>query len=141
MKTEYDVKSIGDLGSFAAAFLRAFPEPGIFAVKGEMGAGKTTTIAAICAGMGIEETSSPTFAIVNEYESEKKVKVYHFDLYRLKSIREASDIGIEEYLASNAYLFIEWPDLIEPLLPLPYYEMRITAKEEGRQITITQKNQ
>lgn len=81
-----------------------------------MGAGKTTLINAMCKQLGINEvTSSPTFSIVNEYKTDK-ITVYHFDLYRLEHPEELLNIGIEDYIDSDAYLFVEWPDLLEPCL-------------------------
>ncbi|MDZ4683119.1 MAG: tRNA (adenosine(37)-N6)-threonylcarbamoyltransferase complex ATPase subunit type 1 TsaE [Saprospiraceae bacterium] len=89
------------------------------ALYGPMGAGKTTFVRALCRVLGIaENVSSPTFAIVNEYSlAESGDAVYHLDLYRLKTLQEALDIGVENYLEDAAYCFIEWPELIEPLLP------------------------
>ena len=89
------------------------------ALYGQMGAGKTTFVRAICQVLGaVGNVSSPTFAIVNEYSlSETGDAVYHLDLYRLKTLQEAMDIGVENYLEDAAYCFIEWPELIEPLLP------------------------
>ena len=92
----------------------------VFAFEGQMGAGKTTFIKQLCEEMGtIDIVNSPTFAIVNVYDVEQPYRgeVYHFDCYRLKDIREAMDFGAEEYLYSGNYCFIEWPKLIEPLLP------------------------
>ncbi|PQJ32579.1 tRNA (adenosine(37)-N6)-threonylcarbamoyltransferase complex ATPase subunit type 1 TsaE [Nonlabens arenilitoris] len=81
-----------------------------------MGAGKTTLINAMCKQLGINEvTSSPTFSIVNEYKTDK-ITVYHFDLYRLEHTEELLNIGVEDYIDSDAYLFVEWPDLLEPYL-------------------------
>jgi tRNA threonylcarbamoyladenosine biosynthesis protein TsaE len=133
---EYRIDGIESLDSFAMQWLNDFPAPAVFAVEGSMGAGKTTTINAICKAMGIEESSSPTFSLVNEYETKEKVKVFHFDLYRLESLREAFDIGIEEYLEAEAYSFIEWPEIIEAILPSPYYRMTIEDIEEYRVIRI-----
>jgi tRNA threonylcarbamoyladenosine biosynthesis protein TsaE len=133
---EYQVEDLTTLDEFAQKWLENFPTPAIFAVEGTMGAGKTTTINAICKAMGIEESSSPTFSLVNEYETNKKVKVYHFDLYRLESLREAFDIGIEEYLEAEAYLFIEWPEIIQSIMPLPHYRMTIEDTEQNRVIRI-----
>lgn len=133
---EYHVDSLADLEAFAEQWLDDFPTPAIFAVEGTMGAGKTTTINAICRAMGIEESSSPTFSLVNEYETNKKVKVYHFDLYRLESLREAMDIGIEEYLEDEAYSFIEWPDIIQTIMPVPHYRITIEETQQNRVIRI-----
>ena len=89
----------------------------IILVFGDMGSGKTTLIKAIAKALGsIDEASSPTFSIVNEYKTTND-KIYHFDLYRLKNLEEAYNFGIEEYLYSNHWVIIEWPEIIEDLLP------------------------
>ena len=107
---------------------------------GFMGAGKTTFIKSLCEAMGTEDiVNSPTFAIVNVYDVEQPYKgeVYHFDCYRLKDIREAMDFGAEEYLYSGNYCFIEWPDIIEPLLPEDTVYIKIVPQENGdRQLVI-----
>ncbi|MBQ6764746.1 MAG: tRNA (adenosine(37)-N6)-threonylcarbamoyltransferase complex ATPase subunit type 1 TsaE [Paludibacteraceae bacterium] len=106
----------------------------VFAFDGQMGAGKTTFIKALCEAMGTNDVvNSPTFAIVNVYDVEQPYKgeVYHFDCYRLKDIREAMDFGAEEYLYSGNYCFIEWPDMIDALLPEDTVRVTITAEENG----------
>ena len=106
----------------------------VFAFDGQMGAGKTTFIKSLCEAMGTEDiVNSPTFAIVNVYDVEQPYKgeVYHFDCYRLKDIREAMDFGAEEYLYSGNYCFIEWPEMIEALLPEDTVWIRIRVKENG----------
>ena len=106
----------------------------VFAFDGQMGAGKTTFIKALCEAMGTSDVvNSPTFAIVNVYDVEQPYKgeVYHFDCYRLKDIREAMDFGAEEYLYSGNYCFIEWPDMIDALLPEDTVRVTITAEENG----------
>ena len=112
----------------------------VFAFDGQMGAGKTTFIKSLCEAMGTEDiVNSPTFAIVNVYDVEQPYKgeVYHFDCYRLKDIREAMDFGAEEYLYSGNYCFIEWPDIIERLLPEDTIYIRIRPMENGdRQLVI-----
>ena len=113
----------------------------VFAFNGNMGAGKTTFIKQLCEAMGTEDiVNSPTFAIVNVYEIEakgRKEEVYHFDCYRIKDIREAMDMGTEEYLYSGNYCFIEWAEMIEPLLPDDLVEVNIEVLESGdRQLTI-----
>jgi tRNA threonylcarbamoyladenosine biosynthesis protein TsaE len=106
-----------DLTQIASKFLQSFQDGGIFCIQGEMGAGKTTFVHAICRQFGVEFAGSPTFSLVNEYTSASGHRIYHFDLYRLKSCEEALDIGMDEYLLSEGYLFIEWPDVITALLP------------------------
>ena len=109
----------------------------VFAFDGQMGAGKTTFIKKLCEAMGTEDVvNSPTFAIVNVYDVEQPFKgeVYHFDCYRLKDIREAIDFGAEDYLYSGNYCFIEWPEMIEALLPEDTVHIRITPIDNGDRI-------
>ena len=112
----------------------------VFAFDGQMGAGKTTFIKKLCEEMGtMDVVNSPTFAIVNVYDVERPYKgeVYHFDCYRLKDIREAMDFGAEEYLYSGNYCFIEWPEMIEALLPDDTVWVKIEPLENGdRLLTI-----
>lgn len=108
----------------------------VFAFDGKMGAGKTTFIKHLCEAMGTEDVvNSPTFAIVNVYEVEAKngntEEVYHFDCYRIKDIREAMDFGAEEYLYSGNYCFLEWAEMIEPLLPEDTIWVKIEVMENG----------
>ena len=112
----------------------------VFAFNGNMGAGKTTFIKCLCEAMGTEDVvNSPTFAIVNVYEVEErkgengkvKTEVYHFDCYRIKDLREAMDMGTEEYLYSGNYCFIEWAEMIEPLLPDDLVTVDIEVLENG----------
>ena len=111
----------------------------VFAFDGKMGAGKTTFIKCLCEAMGTEDVvNSPTFAIVNVYEVETKVEslkfkgeIYHFDCYRIKDLREAMDMGTEEYLYSGNYCFIEWAEMIEPLLPEDTVWVKIEVMENG----------
>ena len=98
-----------------------------------MGAGKTTFIKALCTRLGVKgNMSSPTYSIVNEYLTEKKEKIYHFDLYRLKSTAECFDIGFEEYLDSNCFCFIEWPEVAESLIMSNIIEVSITLQDNVR---------
>ena len=115
----------------------------VFAFDGKMGAGKTTFIKELCEVMGTEDVvNSPTFAIVNVYEVEairrlgekakgERQEVYHFDCYRIKDLREAMDMGAEEYLYSGNYCFIEWAEMIEPLLPEDTVWVKIEVLENG----------
>ena len=104
----------------------------VFAFDGKMGAGKTTFIKHLCEAMGTEDVvNSPTFAIVNVYEIASGEEVYHFDCYRIKDIREAMDFGAEEYLYSGNYCFIEWAEMIEPLLPEDTVWVKIEVEENG----------
>ena len=124
----------------ALEILKACEPRRVFAFDGPMGAGKTTFIKKLCEEMGTSDiVNSPTFAIVNVYDVEQPYRgeVYHFDCYRLKDIREAMDFGAEEYLYSGNYCFIEWPQLIDSLLPDDTVSVHITPLENGdRQLTI-----
>ncbi len=116
---------LSDLASAANELLKV-TEKRIWLMNGEMGAGKTTLTKALCEVLGVEGTmSSPTFSIVNEYKTKNKEVVYHFDFYRLKNEMEAMDIGVEEYLDSGNYCFMEWPDKISNLIPSEHFEVKI----------------
>jgi tRNA threonylcarbamoyladenosine biosynthesis protein TsaE len=108
----------------------------IFAFYGKMGAGKTTFIKALCKALGVEdEVNSPTFAIVNEYRSESTAElIYHFDFYRIKKVEEVYDLGYEDYFYSGALCFIEWPELIEELLPEDTKKISIEENNDGERI-------
>lgn len=100
----------------------------IFAFYGPMGAGKTTFIQAICHSLGSDDlVTSPSFAIINEYTASLSETIYHFDFYRIKNIDEAYDLGYEDYFYSGNYCFIEWPEMIGPLLPDQYLEVSIVV--------------
>ncbi len=108
---------LNELPAIAVDILRAHPEGRIFALYGEMGAGKTTLIKEICRQLGVKDTvNSPTFSLVNVYNGAAG-EVFHFDVYRMKTIEELYDIGYEDYFYSGQYCFIEWPEKIEQLLP------------------------
>lgn len=105
----------------------------VFAFYGELGAGKTTLIKAICKILGVESNvTSPTFSIVNEYISTQGQQIYHFDFYRIRDIREAYDLGYENYFFSGHYCFIEWPEKISALLDFPHAEIRISVTDQKR---------
>lgn len=108
----------------------------VWLFEGEMGAGKTTLIKVLCRALGVVSVvQSPTFSIVNEYTTHEGKPVYHFDCYRLRNEAEALDIGIEEYLGSGAYCFIEWPERIIALWPAAYYRIRIrTETDDSRTV-------
>ncbi|MES2278407.1 MAG: tRNA (adenosine(37)-N6)-threonylcarbamoyltransferase complex ATPase subunit type 1 TsaE [Bacteroidota bacterium] len=131
-------KSLPELNSIAQQIIAFGDNERIFLFYGEMGAGKTTLIKALCDELGVEgQTSSPTFSIVNEYAGSRGA-IYHFDFYRLKNQTEALDMGYEEYFYSGDYCFIEWPEKIPDLLPLHYAEIHINAQTDGsRQITLS----
>ena len=117
---ELKITSLEEIGAVAEEFVRlAMQEDTVFAFNGQMGAGKTTFIKALCEALGVSETvTSPTFSIVNEYRSDETGElIYHFDFYRIKKLDEAYDMGCEDYFYSGAVCFIEWPELVEELLP------------------------
>ena len=107
----------------------------LFAFYGPMGSGKTTIIKAICRELGAEDqASSPSFTIVNEYRTKGGDALYHIDFYRIKKQEEVFDFGIEEYFASGSYCFMEWPELVEEILPPETYKIRITVGEKDERI-------
>ncbi|MBK8705485.1 MAG: tRNA (adenosine(37)-N6)-threonylcarbamoyltransferase complex ATPase subunit type 1 TsaE [Saprospiraceae bacterium] len=125
---EINITSIVDWDNAAAQLITWAGERRKFAFYGEIGAGKTTFIQAICRYLGVGDyVASPTFALVHEYAGSGANRVFHLDLYRLRNIQEALDIGIEEYLDSPDYCFIEWPEIIEPLLPEDIVRVKIAA--------------
>ena len=106
----------------------------IFAIFGELGAGKTTLVKAFCEALKVEDAvKSPTFSLVNEYQGMSE-RVFHFDFYRIKGITEAYDLGFEEYLDSGAWCFIEWPEQVEELIPYEAVHIRITSGAGDRRI-------
>lgn len=114
----FQIQNLEDIPATAQIFLEEFLHNKVFAFDGEMGAGKTTFISALLSAMGIQELEgSPTYSLVNTYDSAMYGKVYHFDVFRLKDEREAFDIGIEEMLYNGGICFIEWPEKIANLLP------------------------
>lgn len=124
----------------AAKWFTGFLQQGhIFAFYGKMGSGKTTFIKSLCEELGVEDTiNSPTFAIVNEYEDREANTIFHFDFYRIKSLAEVYNMGYEEYFYSNAHCFIEWPELIEELLPEEHIRVDIAEENDGsRTIKVT----
>lgn len=137
---EIKIASLEAIGAAAQEFIDAMGDFSVFAFYGEMGAGKTTFINAVCAAMGVEDvTNSPSFSIVNEYRSETTAElIYHFDFYRLEDEREAEDIGVDDYFESGAVCLIEWPERIDNLLPDHTVRVDITpADDNSRTITLT----
>jgi tRNA threonylcarbamoyladenosine biosynthesis protein TsaE len=129
---QLEIRSITNIKEMARLFLEATSDKRVFAFYGQMGAGKTTFIKALCEELGVRETiNSPTFSIVNEYGGKNNVSIYHFDFYRINSIEEAFDFGYEDYFYSGNYCFIEWPELVENLLPANCVKVYIEEKESG----------
>jgi len=119
-----------DFEATAKELLSAYSQQRVFAFFGKMGVGKTTFIKALCKVLGsMDVVNSPTFSIINEYITNSGESIYHFDFYRLKSRQEAVDIGVEDYLYSGNYCFIEWPDMFTGLLPEHYVNVTIEADE------------
>lgn len=132
-----ELANLAELPDVAARVLAAAGGRRVFLFYGEMGAGKTTLIKALCARLGVvDATSSPTFAIVNEYTSPEG-PIYHFDFYRIKSEQEAFDLGYEDYFYSGRYCLVEWPEKIAGLLPADAVSVKITVQtDNGRRIEI-----
>lgn len=133
---EIKIQSIDTIREAAHQFVAAMGEATVFAFYGKMGAGKTTFIKAVCEELGVEDViTSPTFAIVNEYRSDTTGElVYHFDFYRIKKLEEVYDMGYEDYFYSGAVCFIEWPELIEELLPGDAVKVSIEEQTDGSRI-------
>ena len=127
---KFHINSVEQLSEVSDYLLSMRNEADIIAFYGSMGAGKTTLIKNLCHKMGVtDEVNSPTFAIVNEYVTEEGESVYHFDFYRIKKLEEAYDIGFENYFDSGNLCLIEWPEMIEPLLPEKYIRVEIQQGE------------
>ncbi len=130
-----------ELGKVLKTIIDFIKEYQNIAFRGDLGAGKTTLIKNMCNLLGvIDNVSSPTFSIVNEYESGEELKVFHFDFYRLESEEEAFDLGIEDYFYSGNLCLIEWPSKIESLLPEKRLEIHISIAGEGREFIINKMN-
>ena len=133
--TTIEISTIADIDSAAAKLADALEASGatVVAFDGEMGAGKTTLISALCRKMGVADdmAASPTFAIINEYSGSMPRPIYHFDLYRIESLDQAFDIGVEDYFDSGALCLLEWPERIDDILPDDTVRVRITVNPDG----------
>jgi tRNA threonylcarbamoyladenosine biosynthesis protein TsaE len=135
------VNNVDELAAAAHQFVEAMGDETVFAFYGEMGAGKTTFINALCRELGVVDdvTNSPSFSIINEYRSDTTAElIYHFDLYRLENLEEAIDIGVEDYFDSGALCLLEWPERIEPMLPDDTVNVTIKVNDDNsRDIIVT----
>lgn len=130
---EIVINSLSEIGEAARLFTDAIGKRRVFAFNGKMGAGKTTFIKALCQHLGVQDAiNSPTFAIVNEYADGEGDPIFHFDFYRLKNLGEAYDMGCEEYFYSGNLCLIEWPEMVEPLLPQDAVNVQIEEIEDGK---------
>lgn len=130
------IKNLEHLSGAAKEFVKLVGDNTLFAFYGDMGVGKTTFIKAICRELGVEDViNSPTFAIINEYQSTTNEKViYHFDFYRINKTSEAVDLGVDDYFYSGNFCFMEWPEKIEELLPLNTTHVIIKENADGSRI-------
>ena len=136
---EIKIQSLNHIHEAAREFIAAMGDNTVFALYGKMGAGKTTFIKALCQELGVEDVvTSPTFAVINEYRSDIAGElIYHFDFYRIKKLEEVYDMGYEDYFYSGALCFIEWPELVEELLPGNTIKVTIEEQEDGsRRLTM-----
>lgn len=135
---EIKINSIETIHDAAREFINSIGDRKVFAFYGSMGAGKTTFVKAICEELGVTDIiNSPTFAIVNEYLDGKGETIYHFDFYRIKRLEEVYDMGYEDYFYSKRLCFIEWPELVEDVLPLDVTKVTIVENPDGtRTVTL-----
>ena len=134
------IQDIAHIREAAREFIEHIGDRRVFAFYGKMGAGKTTFVKAICEELGVDDViTSPTFAIINEYTTpltthHSPLTIYHFDFYRIKKLEEVYDMGYEDYFYSGALCFIEWPELIEEILPDDAVRVSIAEQEDGSRI-------
>jgi tRNA threonylcarbamoyladenosine biosynthesis protein TsaE len=132
---EFIAKSISDLNTISKQLIEQFKDTKVVLLNGEMGAGKTTLIKQLCKNLGVNEnTSSPTFSIVNEYKTDNSLSIYHFDFYRIEHEQEAMDFGYEDYFYSNAFCFIEWAEKIPNLIPENHLVINIEIDADNNRI-------
>lgn len=133
---EINIQSLEQIHEAAKQFVQNMGDNTVFAFYGKMGAGKTTFVKAVCEELGVNDViNSPTFAIVNEYRADESGElIYHFDFYRIKRLEEVYDMGYEDYFYSGALCFIEWPELIEDVLPEDAIRVTIEEQEDGSRL-------
>ena len=135
MKKEFEVGSLDQNDAVAASILASFENYKVFLFEGDLGAGKTTFTQSFCKHLGVkDEVTSPTYTIINEYVSTSGSSVFHADMYRIKDLGEAIETGIEDYLYSGNYFFIEWPQLLTPILPYKFVKLEIRNQSGKRKI-------
>ena len=129
------INDIEHIHEAAREFIEHIGDCRVFAFYGKMGAGKTTFVKAICEELGVEDViTSPTFAIINEYTQPDGSPLFHFDFSRIKKLEEVYDMGYEDYFYSGALCFIEWPELIEDILPDDAVRVSITEQDDGSRL-------
>jgi len=137
------IQDIEHIREAAREFIQQMGDAHVFAFYGKMGAGKTTFVKAICEELGVQDViTSPTFAIINEYEASSTgqyegIPIYHFDFYRIKKLEEVYDMGYEDYFYADALCFIEWPELIEDILPEDAVKVSIEEQPDGTRLVMT----
>jgi tRNA threonylcarbamoyladenosine biosynthesis protein TsaE len=137
------IQDIEHIREAAREFIQQMGDAHVFAFYGKMGAGKTTFVKAICEELGVKDViTSPTFAIINEYEASSTgqyegIPIYHFDFYRIKKLEEVYDMGYEDYFYADALCFIEWPELIEDILPEDAVKVSIEEQPDGTRLVMT----
>lgn len=131
-----EIKDLDSIRAAAREFIAKMGESRVYAFYGKMGAGKTTFVKAVCEELGVQDViTSPTFAIVNEYETVPDGdSIYHFDFYRIKRLEEVYDMGYEDYFYSGCLCLIEWPELIEDILPDDAVRVHITEQPDGSRL-------
>lgn len=140
MQREFEINGVAQLSDVSDCLMSLRDEADVVAFYGPMGAGKTTLIKNLCHELGVtDEVNSPTFAIVNEYVTVKGDSIYHFDFYRIKKLEEVYDIGYENYFYSGNLCLLEWPELIEPLMPEKYIRVDIAlgVSDSARKIIVS----
>ena len=136
---EIKIQDIEHIREAAREFINQIGNKRVFAFYGKMGAGKTTFVKAICEELGVEDViTSPTFAIINEYTQPDGEPLYHFDFYRIKKLEEVYDMGYEDYFYSGALCFIEWPELIEEVLPDDAVRVHIEVQPDDSRLVFTE---
>ena len=140
MELNFEINNVNELDFISKEIIENFKSK-VFLFYGEMGVGKTAFIKSICKHLNVlDVVSSPTFSIVNQYVNDQDEFMYHFDFYRTNNKNEIFDIGYEEYLFSDSFCFIEWPERLENLLPNQYLEIKMKLRDGNREIKIKEIN-